>query len=153
MAWSHDARSCTCVSQYYFPYIKGTKYGTKLQKIEKANAQTCLPLDCGRAGCFHPFWENGCFAKPRKKEKFWTPLQQVGLGRLLLGSRGGLRRRMHISHIFVSFFSVKSIDVFICMICELTGLNAVFRLLNVHGGIAYCVATAAPIRGPAFFWN
>ena len=111
MAWSHDARSYTCVSQYYFPYIKGTKYGTKLQKIEKANAQTCLPLDCGRAGCFHPFWENGCFVKPRKKEKFWTPLQQVGLGRLLLGSRGGLRRRMHISHILVSFFSVKSINV------------------------------------------
>ena len=23
--------------------------------------------------------------------------------------------------------------------CELTGLNAIFRLLNVHGGIAYCL--------------
>ena len=108
MAWSHDARSCTCVSQYYFPYIKGTKYGTKLQKIEKANAQKCLPLDCGRAGCFHPFWENGCFVKPRKKGKNLNTSAAGGAGALAAGVSGWPEKKnAYFSYLCIPFFSKK----------------------------------------------
>ena len=71
----------------------------------------------------------------------WSPLQQVGLGRLLLGSRGGLKKI-----IFLHFLETKITWLIFLLVCELTGLIAIFRLLDVHGGIAYCLLKNISLR-------
>ena len=88
---------------------------------------------------FSPILRKWLFCKTKKKGEILNTSAAGGAGALAAGVSGWPEKKNAYFSYLCILFSVKSIDVFICMICELTGLNAVFRLLNVHGGIAYCL--------------